>query len=255
MRYLLPLFPDASMKLAPLVLVLAAAGVLYGALLATMQRDMKRFVAYVSIAHFGFIALGIFAFSSQSQVGSVSYMVNHSIATGMLILVIGMVIARGGSTQISDYGGMFKVTPLLGGTLLVAGLTTLSLPGTNSFISEFLVLIGSYARQPAFTIIATVGMIMAALYVLWFYQRVMHGPVRGSALLGALPGPGTVADPEVGAKRAIADLDGREKAILIPLVVLILGIGFYPKPVLDVITPSVNATMSSVNLSDPVGGK
>jgi NADH-quinone oxidoreductase subunit M len=224
-------------------------------LLATGQRDMKRFVAYVSIAHFGFIALGIFAFSSQSQVGSVSYMVNHSIATGMLILVIGMVIARGGSTQIADYGGMFKVTPLLGGMLLLAGLSTLSLPGTNSFISEFLVLIGSYGREPAFTIIATVGMIMAALYVLWFYQRVMHGPVRGNALLGAMAGPGAVADPEKAAGGTISDLDGREKAILIPLVVLILGIGFYPKPVLDVITPTVKATMSSIGVSDPVGGK
>jgi NADH-quinone oxidoreductase subunit M len=252
------MFPDASKTLAPLVLVLAVAGILYGALLATMQRDLKRFVAYVSIAHFGFIALGIFAFSTQSQVGSVSYMVNHSIATGMLILVIGMVIARGGSTQISDYGGMFAVTPVLGGMLLLAGLTTLSLPGTNSFISEFLVLIGSYGREPVYTILAAVGMILAALYVLWMYQRVMHGPVRGNALLGAVPGPGAVADPQsgtVGAARAVGDLDGREKAVLIPLVVLILGIGFYPKPVLDVITPSVNATMSSVGLSDPVGGK
>src|SRR5919198_4186803 len=152
-------------------------------------------------------------------------MVNHSIATGMLILVIGMVIARGGSTQIADYGGMFKLTPVLGGLTLLAGLSTLSLPGTNSFISEFLVLIGSYGREPAFTIIATGGMIMAALYVLWFYQRVMHGPVRGNALLGAMAGPGAATDPDVGAKSAIADLDGREKAILIPLVVLILGIG------------------------------
>ncbi|HEU5469927.1 MAG TPA: NADH-quinone oxidoreductase subunit M [Actinophytocola sp.] len=255
LRYLLPMFPDASKTLTPLVLVLAVAGVLYGALLATGQRDMKRFIAYVSIAHFGFIALGIFAFSSQSQVGSVSYMVNHSIATGMLILVIGMVIARGGSTQIADYGGMFAVTPLLGGMLLLAGLTTLSLPGTNSFISEFLVLIGSYPREPVYTILATIGMIMAALYVLWFYQRVMHGPVRGNALLGAMSGPGAVADPETATgRRALPDLDGREKAVLIPLVVLIIGIGFYPKPVLDVITPSVEKTMESVQLSDPVEG-
>jgi NADH-quinone oxidoreductase subunit M len=254
LRYLLPMFPDASKTLTPLVLVLAVAGILYGALLATGQRDMKRLIAYVSIAHFGFIALGIFAFSSQSQVGSVSYMVNHSIATGMLILVIGMVIARGGSTQISDYGGMFKVAPVLGGMLLLAGLTTLSLPGTNSFISEFLVLVGSYAREPVFTILATVGMILAALYVLWFYQRVMHGPVRGNALVGAMAGPGAVADPDNGGRSAIGDLNGREKAVLVPLVVLILGIGFYPKPVLDVITPTVNETMSSVGLSDPVGG-
>jgi NADH-quinone oxidoreductase subunit M len=150
---------------------------------------------------------------------------------------------------------MFTVTPLLGGMLLLAGLTTLSLPGTNSFISEFLVLIGSYGREPVYTILAAVGMILAALYVLWMYQRVMHGPVRGNALLGAMAGPGAVADPEVSARRTITDLNGREKAVLIPLVVLILGIGFYPKPVLDVITPSVNATMSSVGLTDPVGGK
>jgi NADH-quinone oxidoreductase subunit M len=254
LRYLLPMFPDASTTLAPLVLVLAVAGILYGALLATGQRDMKRLIAYVSIAHFGFIALGIFAFSSQSLVGSVSYMVNHSIATGMLILVIGMVIARGGSTQISDYGGMYTVTPLLGGTLLIAGLTTLSLPGTNSFISEFLVLVGSYAREPVFTILGAIGMIMAALYVLWFYQRVMHGPVRGTALVGVAGGPGTATDPEIGARRAITDLNGREKLVLAPLLVLIVGIGFYPKPLLDVITPSVNETMNSVGLSDPVGG-
>jgi NADH-quinone oxidoreductase subunit M len=254
LRYLLPMFPEASTTLAPLVLALAVAGILYGALLATGQRDMKRFIAYVSIAHFGFIALGIFAFSSQAQVGAVTYMVNHSIATGMLILVIGMVVARGGSTFIADYGGMYRLTPLLGGVLLVAGLTTLSLPGTNSFVSEFLVLVGSYGREPVFTILATVGMILAALYVLWFYQRVMHGPVRGNALVGAAGGPGTVVDPELGAKRAIHDLNGREIAVLVPLLVLIFGIGLYPKPVLDVVTPSVDATMSSVGLSDPVGG-
>lgn len=246
LRYLLPMTPDASITLAPLVLIMGVAGILYGALLATGQRDMKRFIAYVSIAHFGFIALGIFAFSVQSEVGAVSYMLNHSIATGMLILVIGMVIARGGSTLIADYGGMAKVTPVLAGVFMVAALSTLSLPGTNSFISEFLVLVGSYGREPVFTILATVGMILAALYVLWLYQRVMHGPVRGTALVGVGGGPGTAVAPEVGAKKAILDLNGREKLVLAPLLVLVVGIGFYPKPVLDVITPSVEATMSSV---------
>jgi NADH-quinone oxidoreductase subunit M len=250
LRYLLPMTPDASTKLAPLVLVMGVAGVLYGALLATGQRDMKRFIAYVSIAHFGFIALGIFSFTQQSEVGSVSYMVNHSISTGMLILVIGMVIARGGSTQISDYGGLAKITPALAGVFLVAGLGTLSLPGTNSFISEFLVLIGSYGREPVFTILATVGMILAALYVLWLYQRIFHGPVRGSALVDVTGGPGTAIAPEVGARKAIVDLTGREKLVLAPLLVLVVGIGFYPKPVLDVITPTVDATLSSVGISD-----
>ncbi|SFQ64357.1 NADH-quinone oxidoreductase subunit M [Amycolatopsis arida] len=246
LRYCLPMFPDASAELASLVLVLAVAGVIYGSILAAGQRDLKRFIAYVSIAHFGFIALGIFAFTARAQVGSVSYMLNHSLATGMLILVLGMIAQRGGSTRISDYGGMAKVTPILGGMLLIAGLSTLSLPGTNSFISEFLVLLGSFETRPAFAIVATVGMVLAAVYVLWLYQRIMTGPVRGDAMLGAGSGPGTAMAPERGAKQAIRDLSVREIAVLAPLVVLIIGLGFYPKPVLDTITPSVQATMASV---------
>jgi NADH-quinone oxidoreductase subunit M len=230
LRYLLPMTPDASVELAPLVLVMGVAGVLYGALLATGQRDMKRFIAYVSIAHFGFMAIGIFAFSTQSEVGAVSYMLNHSISTGMLILVIGMVIARGGSSLIADYGGLAKITPALAGVFLVA--------------------VGSYGREPVYTILATVGMILAALYVLWLYQRIFHGPVRGNALVDVTGGPGTAIAPEVGARKAILDLSGREKLVLAPLMVLVLGIGIYPKPVLDVITPTVDATLQSVGISD-----
>lgn len=244
------MFPDASRTLAPLVLVLSVIGVLYGSILAAGQRDMKRFIAYVSIAHFGFISLGIFAFNEQAMVGSATYMLNHSIATGMLIVVIGLVIARGGSTRISDYGGMAKVTPLLAGLFLLAGLSTLSLPGTNSFVSEFLVLIGAFVNQPVYTILATVGMVLAAAYVLWLYQRVMQGPVRGDALVGVGGGPGTAIAPELGAKKAITDLNGREIAILAPLVVLVLFLGFYPKPVLDTVTPTVQQTLSAVQ-----GGK
>ncbi|MQA08252.1 MAG: NADH-quinone oxidoreductase subunit M [Pseudonocardiaceae bacterium] len=247
LRYCLPLFPAASHDLAPLVLVLAVIGILYAALLAAGQDDMKRFVAYTSIAHFGFIGLGIFAFSEQAATGAVLYMVNHGISTGMLFLVVGMVIARGGSRLISDYGGMAKLTPLLGGLFLLAGLSSLSLPGTNSFISEFLVLIGSFDNQPVFTILATIGMILAALYVLWAYQRIMQGPVRGNALVGAGGGPGTAMAPEIGARRTISDLSGREIGVLAPLVVLIIGLGIYPKPVLDVIGPSVQATVQSAS--------
>jgi NADH-quinone oxidoreductase subunit M len=264
LRYCLPLFPAASRQLAPLVLVLAVAGILYGSLLAVGQNDMKRFVAYTSVAHFGFIALGIFTFSSQAGAGAVLYMVNHGLATGMLFLVVGMVMARGGSRLIGDYGGMAKLTPLLGGLFLVAGLASLALPGTNSFVSEFLVLVGSFPREPVYTVIATGGMVLAALYVLWMYQRVMHGPVRGKALLAGVPeGPGAATDPSVtaekaGARRRFGDLSRREVAVLAPLVALILVLGIYPKPVLDVLTPSVGATLSDVGVSDPVtaqGGK
>jgi NADH-quinone oxidoreductase subunit M len=171
------------------------------------------------------------------------------------------VIARGGSRLITDYGGVHKLAPLLAGCFLVAGLTTLSLPGTNSFISEFLVLVGSYPRQPVYTVLATVGIVFAALYVLWTYQRVMQGPVRGAAVLAALErgggGPGTMLDPAVAARRdssGFPDLSGREIAVLTPLIVLILVLGFFPGPVLDVINPSVAATMNEVGLADPVGG-
>ncbi|MGW0516578.1 NADH-quinone oxidoreductase subunit M [Crossiella sp. NPDC003009] len=253
LRYGLSLFPDASRILAPWVLTLAVIGVIYGAILAAGQTDMKRFVTYTSIAHFGFIALGIFAFSTQSISGAVLYMVNHGLSTGMLFLVVGMVIARGGSRQFSDYGGMAKLTPVLGGMFFIAGLSSLALPGTNSFVSEFLVLIGSFPREPVFTIIATVGMVLAALYVLWAYQRVMQGPVRGNALVGLAGGPGSAVDPSSEtAKAKVPDLSKREIAVLTPLVVLIIALGVYPKPVLDVINPSVGATMTEAGQQDLV---
>jgi NADH-quinone oxidoreductase subunit M len=262
LRYCLPLFPLAAQRLAPLVLTLAVIGVLYGALLAVGQTDMKRFVAYTSIAHFGFIALGIFAFSSQAFAGATLYMVNHGISTGMLFIVVGLVIARGGSRLVTDYGGVHRLAPLLAGAFFVAGLSSLALPGTNSFVSEFLVLVGSYPREPVYTILATVGIVFAALYVLWVYQRVMQGPVRGAAVLEALEasrgGPGAMLDPAAPADEARAsgfpDLSRREIAVLTPLIVLILALGFFPGPVLDVITPSVVATMNEVGLTDPVGG-
>jgi len=276
LRYCLPLFPDASRYFAPMVLVLAVIGVLYAALLAMGQSDMKRLVSYTSISHFGFIALGIFAFTTQAATGSVLYMVNHGISTALLFVVVGMLIARGGSRQWRDYGGVARYAPLLAGSFLVAGLATLSLPGTNSFASEFLVLIGAFPVQPVYTVIATVGIIFAALYVLLWYQRTMHGPPSGVLLEGdpvsddevdAIPEPGGAAAP-LGAggggatatlaappaapagRRAprlrIRDLSPRELAVVTPLVAIIIATGVYPQPLLDVIRPAVAATMSDV---------
>jgi NADH-quinone oxidoreductase subunit M len=256
LRYCLPLFPVASRELAPLVLVLSVIGVLYGALLAAVQSDMKRFVAYTSIAHFGFIGLGIFAFSTQSIAGASLYMVNHGISTALLFIAVGMLIDRGGSQAIGDYGGVGRVAPLLAGVFLVAGLTTLSLPGTNSFVSEFLVLLGAFPREPVFTVIATVGIVFAALYVLWVYQRLFTGPVRGAAVVGG--GPGAASAAEMGAdtgspvKARFGDLGRREIAVVTPLIALVLVLGFFPGPVLDVLDPAVSATLSEVGVADPV---
>ena len=256
LRYCLPLFPDASRYFAPLVLVLAVVGVLYAALLAMGQSDMKRLVAYTSISHFGFIALGIFAFTTEAATGAVLYMVNHGIATGLLFLVVGMLISRGGSRQIGDYGGVAAQAPKLAGVFLVAGLASLALPGTNSFVSEFLVLIGSFPEQPVLTILATVGIILAALYILLMYQRTMHGPPRGVLLVtddGAAPSPektgGATATATLTAPRRslrVRDLDRRELAVVAPLIALIIGLGVYPQPLLDLIEPAVSATMSDV---------
>ena len=274
LRYCLPLFPLASQRLAPLVLVLSVVGILYGALLAVGQRDMSRFVAYTSIAHFGFIALGCFAFSTQAFAGAVLYMVNHGLSTGMLFVMVGLLAARGGSRMIGDYGGVAKLAPVLAGCFLLAGLSSLALPGTNSFVSEFLVLVGSYPREPVFTVLATIGIVFAALYVLWVYQQTMQGPVRGRAVLAALGrgdagddelvgagrpagGPGAMIDPAIAARRAgtgFPDLSVREITVLVPLIIAILVLGFFPGPVLDVVNPSVAATMTEVGLTDPVGG-
>jgi len=257
LRYTLPLFPEASKALAPLVITLAVIGVLYGALLAVGQKDMSRFVAYTSIAHFGFIALGTFAFSSQAFAGATLYMVNHGLSTGMLFVMVGLLVVRGGSRLIGDYGGVSALTPVLAGCLLLAGMSSLALPGTNSFVSEFLVLVGSFPNEPVATIIATVGIIFAALYILWFYQQTMQGPLRGQAVLRSLEpvgGPGAMIDPAVAAKRGggFPDLTKREIGVLAPLIVVIVVLGFFPKPVLDVVNPSVQSTMTEIGLPDPV---
>jgi NADH-quinone oxidoreductase subunit M len=238
------------------VLVLAVAGILYAALLAMGQSDMKRLVAYTSISHFGFIALGIFAFTTEAATGAVLYMVNHGIATGLLFLVVGMLIARGGSRQIGDYGGVAAKAPLLAGAFFLAGLASLALPGTNSFVSEFLVLIGSFPTRPVFTIVATAGIILAALYILLMYQRTMHGPARG-VLLSAeddepVHGHGGSTATLTAPRRTlrVLDLDRRELAVVAPLIALILVLGFYPQPLLNLIEPAVAATMSDLGGSD-----
>lgn len=223
LRYCLQLFPDASATFAPWIVGLAVIGIVYGAILAIGSTDMMRLIAYTSISHFGFIVLGIFALTAQAQAGSTLYMLNHGIATAALFLVAGFLVARRGTAEIADYGGVGRTAPVLAGTFLIAGLATLSLPGLAPFVSEFLVLVGTYARYEVAAVVAAVALVLSAVYILWLYQRVMTGPT-------------TEAD------RRIRDLVPRELVVVAPLLVLVVGLGVYPKPMLDVITPAVDRT-------------
>ncbi|MET7747452.1 NADH-quinone oxidoreductase subunit M [Micromonospora sp. NPDC005367] len=236
LRYCLPLFPDAAKWFAPWALALALIGIIYAALLAVGQNDLKRLVSYTSIAHFGFIGVGIFAFTTQAGTGAVLYMVNHGLATGLLFLVVGMLIARRGSALISDFGGAGKLVPVLAGVLFFAGLASLALPGTAPFVSEFLVLIGSFTVNKPVAVIATLGIILAAAYVLWMVQRTTQGTLNPALT-------------EIDGMRR--DLNLREKFVIAPLVALIVLLGFYPKPVTDVINPAVQATMNDIGKTDP----
>ncbi len=192
-RYCLQLFPEAARYFTPLILVLAVIGILYGAIVAIGQRDLKRLIAYTSISHFGFIVLGIFALTTEGQTGATLYMVNHAFATGALFLVAGFMIARRRSQRIADYGGVYQVAPVMAGLFLVAGLAGLSLPGLSTFVSEFLVLIGTFSRYKVAASFATAGIVLAAIYILWMYQRTMTGPVREEVAGHARPeGPRAV---------------------------------------------------------------
>ncbi|MEU5403178.1 NADH-quinone oxidoreductase subunit M [Streptomyces sp. NPDC005963] len=232
LRFCLQLFPEASKWATPVIIVLALISIVYGALLAVGQRDIKRLVAYASISHFGFIILGIFAMTSQGQSGATLYMVNHGISTAALMLVAGFLITRRGSRLIADYGGVQKVAPVLAGTFLIGGLATLSLPGLSPFVSEFLVLVGTFARYPVAGIIATSGIVLAALYVLVLYQRTMTGPVKAEI-------------------QGMPDLRVRELVVVTPLIALLLFFGVFPKPLTDIVNPAVEHTMSDVEKKDP----
>ncbi|MEP6526821.1 MAG: NADH-quinone oxidoreductase subunit M [Nocardioidaceae bacterium] len=231
-RFCLQLFPEASRWASPVIMGLAVFSVLYGALLAIGQTDIRRLIAYTSVSHFGFIVLGIFGLTSQGAAGSTLYMFNHGLSTAALFLVTGFLISRRGSKFVADYGGVEKVAPVLAGVFLVAGLSSLSLPGLSPFVSEFLVLAGTFTTSITAAVAATFGVILAALYILLLYQRTMTGPAREST-------------------SGITDLNIRERVALAPLLALILVLGFFPKPALDIITPAVNTTLDHVGVTDP----
>ena len=232
LRYCLQLFPSAATYFRPAIVVLAVIGVVYGAIVAIGQTDIMRLIAYTSISHFGFIILGIFVMTSQGQSGSTLYMLNHGLSTAAVFLIAGFLIARHGSRSIADYGGVQKVAPVLAGTFLVAAMATLSLPGLAPFVSEFLVLLGTFNRYWLAAAIGATALVLSAVYMLWLYQRVMNGPVA------------------LGNER-IRDLRPRELLVVAPLIALLLVLGVYPKPVLDIINPAVANTMTTIGQHDP----
>jgi NADH-quinone oxidoreductase subunit M len=228
----LPLFPQASLWAAPAIVVLAVISVVYAAAVAVVQPDLKRLIAYTSVSHFGFIVLGVFALTSTGQNGSVFYMVSHGLSTAALFLIAGMFIARYKTSRIDDFGGLQRTIPWITGSFMLAGLSALALPGMSSFVGEILVLIGTFQRYQLAAIIAILGIVLSALYILYTYQRMATGPPRES-LAGR------------------ADMVVRERWIVVPLMTLILVLGFYPKPLLDVVSPAVERTMSQSGATDP----
>jgi NADH-quinone oxidoreductase subunit M len=232
LRYCFELFPAGAKYFTPLVITLAVISVLYGAIVAIGQAGLKRLMGYISISHFGLIVLGIFVMTSQGVSGATFYMVNHGFVTGALFILVGFLILRRGSDRIADFGGVQSVAPLLAGLFLVSGLAGLSLPGLSPFVSEFLVLIGAFAKYKVAAVFATANIVLATVYILWMYQRTMNGPVSDGV-------------------KGMPDLRPRELLAVAPLVVLLIGAGIYPKPVLDIINPAVKVTMAQVHSTDP----
>ncbi|MDQ3915527.1 MAG: NADH-quinone oxidoreductase subunit M [Actinomycetota bacterium] len=235
-RFGIPLFPDAARELVPLLIGLALAGIVYGALVAAVQRDLKRLIAYSSVAHLGFVVLGIFVGTVEGMSGGIIQMVSHGLSTGALFMLVGILYERRHTRLIADFGGLARTVPVLAGVFLLVTMSSIGLPGLNGFVGEFSILVGTFLSYRWWVVPAAFGVVLAAIYLLWAYQRVFWGPV-------------TSPDNE-----GIRDLRPRELAMLAPMLVLIVGIGVYPKPILDRINPSAEKVVRQLNESSVVPG-
>lgn len=229
LRYCLPLFPEAAYRFTPLIVALAVVGIIYGALVAMVQPDMKKLVAYSSVSHLGFVVLGIFALSLQSVSGGIIQMVNHGLTTGALFLLVGMIYERTHTRQIADYGGLASLMPRYAAVFIIVTLASIGLPGLNGFVGEFLIIVGSFNTQPAAAVLAVVGVILSAIYMLWLVHRVFFGqPAVALSRIG-----------ETGEGPRLPDLTRREWAVMLPVLAMIVMLGVYPQPFLKRIEPSV----------------
>ncbi len=226
-RFGLFLFPEAAVYFTPLMITLGTVGIIYGAIAAAMQRDLKRLVAFSSVAHLGFIMIGVFALNTEGMVGAMLQMVNHGVSTGALFLLVGMIYQRRHTREISELGGLQKAAPVMAAVFLVVMLSSIGLPGLNGFVGELLVLLGAFVAHRWWAVVAATGVILAAVYLLWAYQRVFHGPATGD-------------------NATMADMRLREGLLMAPFVVAIVFMGVYPKPVIERIEPAVDAIIAHV---------
>jgi len=240
-RFCLPLFPQSAITFAPYISILAIIGIIYGALVAMVQKDVKKLVAYSSVAHLGFVVLGIFAVTMESVQGAIIQMINHGLSTGALFLLVGIIYERTHTREISDYGGIAKIVPVFSFALMFASLSSVGLPGLNGFVGEFLILIGSF-KSPVlnswwYTVFAASGVILAAVYLLWMYQRVVFGEVKNPKLDG------------------IADMNKREMIVLLPIFIFIVWIGIYPSTFLNVSKESSKKIIEQVYYPQEISKK
>ncbi len=227
-RFAIPLFPAVAVEAIPVFMALGVIGIIYGALVAMVQPDLKRLIAYSSVSHLGFVTLGIFAFDTQGLEGAIYQMLNHGVSTGALFLLVGMLYLRRHTREIIEFGGLWSSVPIYASVFMVMMLSSIGLPGLNGFVGEFLILLGTYFSRKVAVYGAVTGLILGALYMMWAYERVMWGPLTKAANV------------------TIADLDKREIAVMLPLVGLVLFMGLYPRPLLNRMQPSIDALLVRV---------
>ena len=240
LRFNIPLFPQAAVQLAPWMALFATIGILYGAAVSYAQADVKKLVAYSSVSHLGFVMLGMFALNEQGISGAILQMINHGLSTGALFLLVGMVYEQTHTREIKVYGGLWKVMPIYGTVMLIVSLSSMGLPGLNGFVGEFTILLGAFGSKaigtPWYAGLSAAGVIMAAIYILYMFQKMFLGP------------QGSIVEEVKQHGHALRDLNWREILTIVPLLIFIFWIGLYPKPFFDLMGPTVNALVSSLPL-------
>ena len=240
LRFNIPLFPQAAVQMAPWIALFATIGIIYGAAVSYAQADVKKLVAYSSVSHLGFVMLGLFALNAQGVSGAILQMVNHGLSTGALFLLVGMIYEQTHTREIKVYGGLWKITPIFGSIMLIVSLSSMGLPGLNGFVGEFTILLGAFGSKaignPWFAGLSTLGVIMAAIYILYMFQKMFLGP------------EGSIVEEVKKHGHAIRDLNWREIATIVPLLIFIFWIGLYPKPFFDLMAPAVEKLVSALPL-------